>query len=76
MVSRNITLSLPDAVAQEAEQKGLLAPEAIGQLICEELRRARADSFFAAADRISSVPHRITEAEIEAEIKAVRRLRA
>ena len=72
-VQLEIKLRLPGSVAQEAEARGLLRPESLESLLREELRRQRIDRLFEAADRLQSVPlHPLTEAEIEAEIQAVR----
>jgi hypothetical protein len=72
-VQFEIRLSLPDSVAQEAEARGLLKPESLESLLREELRRRRIDRLFEAADGLGSVPlPPLTEAEIEAEVQAVR----
>jgi post-segregation antitoxin (ccd killing protein) len=69
-----LTVRLPDDLAREAQASGLLTPQALGTLLQEELRRRRIDRLFQAADRLAglSVPL-LTEAELEAEIQAVRR---
>jgi hypothetical protein len=72
-IQLEIKLNLPDSVAREAEARGLLKPESLESLLREELRRRRIDRLFEAADRLGSVPlPPLTEAEIEAEIQAVR----
>lgn len=76
-VELEIRLSLPDSVAREAEANGLLAPESLASLLREEVRKRRVDRLFEAADRlagISSPP--LTEAEVEAEVRAARARRA
>jgi hypothetical protein len=68
-----IMLSLPDSVVRVAETRGLLKPESLERLLREELRRQRVDRLFEAADRLAALPlPALTEAEIEAEIQAVR----
>jgi hypothetical protein len=75
-VQLEIRLSLPDSVAREAEASGLLAPESMESLLREALRKRRIDRMFEAADRLVAAPlPSLTEAEIEAEVQAVRRAR-
>lgn len=72
-VELDVTLTLPDAVAREAEARGLLTSETIEALITAEIRRRRVEQLFVAADRLADLPSdSTTEAEIEAEIQAVR----
>ena len=72
-VQFEIKLRLPHSVAQEAEARGLLEPESLESLLREELRRRRIDRLFEAADRLQAIPlPPLTEAEIEAEVQAVR----
>lgn len=75
-MSTELKLTLPDGLAREAEASGLLTPEAIEALLREEIRRRRVNRLFDAADRLAEldVPP-LTEAEVEAEIEAVRRSR-
>ncbi len=76
-VQLEIRLSLPDSVAREAEASGLLEPESMASLLREALRKRRIDRLFEAADRLaaSAPPPSLTEAEVEAEIQAVRAAR-
>lgn len=76
MSQTTITLNLPDSLASEAEANGLLEPEIIEGLLRDELRRRRVDQLFEAADQLAklSIPA-LTEAEVEAEIKAARETR-
>jgi hypothetical protein len=68
-----IRLSLPDSVAREAEENGLLEPASLEILLREELRRRRVDRLFDAADRLSELSESpLTQEEVEAEIRAVR----
>ena len=71
-----LDLKLPDSLAREAQAAGLLTPQAIEQLLREEIRRRRVGQLFDAADRLAALdaPPR-TEAEVEAEIQAVREAR-
>ena len=68
-----VTMTLPDALAQEARAAGLLTPEAIEAMLRERLRRQRVDELFAAMDKMVAVGGSpMTEAEIQAEIEAAR----
>lgn len=70
-VQLEITLSLPDTVAREAEANGLLTAQTLEALIKTEIQRRRTERLFAAADRLAELPA-LTEAEIEGEIQAAR----
>ena len=70
-----LKLDLPDSLAREAEASGLLTPEAIEALLHAEIRRRRVDKLFGAADRLLALDIPLTEAEVEAEIAAVRQAR-
>jgi hypothetical protein len=66
-------LKLPDSLAREAQAAGLLTPEAIEKLLREEIRRRRVSQLFEVADRLAALDMPpLTEAEVEAEIKAAR----
>lgn len=74
MVSLDITITLPDELAQQAKAKGLLTPQAIEQLIDAELARQRnIDELFASIDRLAAanIPP-MTNDELNAEIRAAR----
>lgn len=72
MSQTTITLQLPDSLVNEASATGLFEPSAIEKLIRDELRR-RVDRLFEAVDKLSNLDTPIlTEAEVEAEIQAVR----
>ena len=66
--------ALPEDLAREAETNGLLTTESLESLLRAELtRRRRVDQLFDAADRLRALPMApLTEAEVEAEIQAVR----
>ena len=75
-MSTELKLTLPDGLAREAEASGLLTPEAIEALLREEIRRRRINRLFDAADGLADLDSPpLTEAEVEAEIEAVRRSR-
>ncbi|MES1242559.1 MAG: hypothetical protein ABUT39_13175 [Acidobacteriota bacterium] len=72
-VELEIRLNLPDSLAREAKDNGLLDPMALEILLREELRRRRIDGLFQAADRLASLPLApLTDEEVESEIHAVR----
>jgi len=73
MTTLEVKLSLPDSLAKEAQQAGLLAPEALEKLIAEALRRKAFDELLSVADRIegAGIPPMSME-EINAEIEAYR----
>jgi hypothetical protein len=75
MSSLEVKLDLPDSLAREAEANGLLTPEAIESLLRAEIRRRRVNKLFEAADRLAALDAPLTEAEVEAEIAAVRQAR-
>jgi hypothetical protein len=75
MSSVEIKLNLPDNLAREAETNGLLKPEVIESLLREEIRRRRVNNLFESADRLAALDAPLTEAEVEAEIAAVRQAR-
>lgn len=70
-VELDLKLTLPDSLAREAEARGLLTPAAIESLLRAELQRTHIDRLFRAADSLTTLPP-LTEAEIDAEIQAVR----
>ena len=72
-----IDLVLPDSVAEEAEEAGLLNSESLERLLREEVRRLRIQRLFEAADQLAALDGRPpTEAEIEEEIAAARTTRS
>ncbi len=73
MTTLEITFSLPDSVANEAKATGLLASDAIAQLITQALRRKSYDALLSVADRVEAAGVKpMTPEEIDAEIKAYR----
>lgn len=71
-----LTIDLPDRLAQQAQDAGLLTPEALAQLLEEAMRRQTGRQLLAAAKRIqaANIPP-LSEADILAEVKAVRAAR-
>ncbi len=71
-----LKLSLPDNLAKEAAQAGLLSDAEIEKLLREEIRRRATNELFEAMDRMAAVEGTpMTEEEIQAEIDAVRAAR-
>jgi hypothetical protein len=72
----NITVSLPDELAQQAQSAGLLRPDAIERLLREAMKKRQVDQLFTTMDKLAQVKPALTEAEIDAEIAAARADRA
>lgn len=67
-----VTVTLPDNLAQEARAAGLLTPQAMEAMVRETLRKQRLDELFNAMDKMAAVEMPMTEAEIQAEIETAR----
>ena len=68
-----LTIDLPDKLAEEAGEAGLLASDALEAILCENLRRCAIDGLFEAADKLAASDFPVmTMAEIQAEVNAVR----
>ncbi len=72
----NITVSLPDELAQQAQTAGLLRPEALERLLREAMRKNQVDQLFTTMGKLAALEPALTEAEIDAEIAAARADRA
>jgi|HubBroStandDraft_3_1064219.scaffolds.fasta_scaffold1119249_2 hypothetical protein len=72
----NITVSLPDELAQQAQSAGLLRPDAIERLLREAMKKRQVDQLFTTMDKLAALQPTLTEAEIDAEIAAARADRA
>lgn len=73
MATVQIRLDLPEELAREAQERGLLSSKAIESLIRSEIRRARIGRLFDDMEKLSAVDAApLTDAELEAEIRAVR----
>jgi len=72
-VQLELTLTLPASLAREAEDQGLLTSPMLEALLRAEIQRRRVAQLFDAADRLAALPLApLSEAEVEAEIHAVR----
>jgi hypothetical protein len=69
-----IQIELPDQLASDAAEAGLLSPEAVKKLFRERLRAKHVDELFEAMDRMSAVddPPYMSPEEVAEEIKAMR----
>ncbi|MCC7047866.1 MAG: hypothetical protein IT562_14225 [Alphaproteobacteria bacterium] len=72
----NVTVSLPDNLAQEAHAAGLLTPEALERLLRAAIKQRQVDRLFATMDKLAALEPKFTEEEIDAEIDAARAERA
>lgn len=71
-----LEISLPDALAKEAKQAGLLTPEAIEAMLRERLRTQRIAELRESVGQMTSAGGApMTMEEIEAEIQAYRKER-
>jgi len=71
-----LTIDLPARLAQQAQDAGLLTPEALTQLLEEAMRQQAGRQLLTVAQRIQTenIPP-MSDAEIVAEVKAVRAAR-
>jgi hypothetical protein len=67
-----VKLSLPDELARQAQQAGLLQPEAIASLLREAVRERQVSRLFATMDQLHKLEPRLSEEEIQAELEAAR----
>ncbi len=69
-----LTIDLPDKLADEAKDAGLLNQEAIEAMLRERLRQRAVDELFAAMDRMAAVdtPPIMSPEEIAEEIRRMR----
>jgi len=67
-----VVLTLPDNVAKEAEDSGLLKPAFITSLLKDELRRRKVNKLFSTMDKLAEVGDPMTEDEVMAEVRAAR----
>lgn len=71
-----LKLTLPDALAREAREAGLLTAKAIEALLRDAMRRKAARAFLANAERVAAAGIApLSDAEIQTEIEAVRKAR-
>lgn len=69
-----ITLNLPEELVMQAVEAGLLDEAHIEAWLMTEIdRQKKLDTFFDTLDKLSALEPRITQEEIDEEIKAYRR---
>jgi hypothetical protein len=72
-MSRELTITLPDELAADAERLGVLRPEDLETVIRAEVRRRAADRLGEAMQRLAAVDEPpLSMEEIQAEVDAVR----
>ncbi|HME56700.1 MAG TPA: hypothetical protein VKF63_00060 [Terracidiphilus sp.] len=69
-----VQLTLPDQLAQEAQRAGLLSPDALEEMLRQQLKAKAAEQLFAAMDRMAAVddPAYMSPEEVAEEIAAMR----
>jgi len=68
-----VQITLPDSVAREAQEAGLLNPDAIEQLLRDAMRHKAVDELFSAMDRMADANFPpMTMEEIQTQVDAVR----
>ena len=69
-----VCITLPDQLAQEAKQAGLLSEAALEKLLREQLQARHQDAFFAAMERMAQTtePPAMTPEDVAEEIRAMR----
>lgn len=73
MTRLNLQLELPDSLAKQAQEAGLLEARAIEALLREAVRQRAVDELFQAMDELAALKlPPLSEEEIQAEIEAVR----
>lgn len=72
-----VQITLPDQLAQEAKQAGLLSQPALEKLLREQLQAKHLDEFFAAMERMAQVtePSAMSPEDVAEEIRAMREAR-
>ncbi len=72
-----VQITLPDLLAQEAKQAGLLSEAALEKLLREQLQARRQDEFFAALSRMEQAvePTPMSPEELADEIRIMREMR-
>jgi len=68
-----VQITLPDQLAQEAEQAGLLSSESVEKLLRDQLKSKKVEQLFSAMDRMSAADSSaLTPEEVAGEIAAMR----
>jgi hypothetical protein len=72
----DITVTLPDELAEQAKSAGLLRPESLEAILREAIRQRQVGELFTTMGKLASLQPRLSEAEIDAEVAAARAERA
>ena len=73
MTTLEVKIDLPESLAKEAQQAGLLAPEELERLVREALRAKRVERLSKAREKLAAEPlPPMTPEEIQAEVDAYR----
>jgi len=73
MTTLEVKIDLPESLAKEAQQAGLLAPEELERLVREALRVKRVEGLSKAREKLAAEPlPPMTAEEIQAEVDAYR----
>jgi hypothetical protein len=76
MTTLELKVELPDHRAREAQAAGLLAPEALTQMLKDAMRRRAGQTLLAGAARATAAGSKpLSMKEIQREVTAVRRKR-
>lgn len=69
-----VQISIPDELARDAQQAGLLSSEGIAALLRQQLKTTHVDAMFAAMDRMAGVaePDIMSAEEVAEELAALR----
>ena len=68
-----LTITLPDELAEDLREAGLMVPETLEAILRDALRRYLADDFLRTADRLTAAQFApMTLEEIQKEVNAVR----
>lgn len=70
-----VTVILPDDLAQQARQSGLLRSDALAALLRDAMRERRAARLFSTMDKLAALEPPLCEEKIAAEIETARRER-
>ena len=71
-----VQINLPDQLAQEAQNAGLLTPERLERMLREQLKARKTDELFTAMDRMAAIDEpAMTPEEIAEELHAMRAAR-
>lgn len=70
-----LTITLPDQLAEQAEQMGLLENSALSSLLTEAIRNKQIGGLFEAGDRLAALDHlaAMSPEEVQKEIQEARR---